>query len=293
MPLPAKRRATTEPMTDYAFALMAGLVLLACSPPAAAPTTPAPEGSLFAARAEQQWRLPGRLAEISGIAASADGRVFAHDDERAVIYEIDVAAGRLIKNFALGDPIETGDFEALAIAPDGLFHMITARGLIYTFREGDDGAHVPFDTIDTGLHRTCEIEGLAYLAAEDSLIIACKRMNDRAMRGTVSLYSWRAEAGARPWLALPEANLATRAGVEHFRPSSVEIDAASGRILLLSASDGALAELGGNGEILSARGLGARHPQAEGVTIAPDGALIISDEAAGGQAMLSRYARVP
>jgi hypothetical protein len=33
--------------------------------------------------------------------------------------------------------------------------------------------------------------------------------------------------------------------------------------------------------------------QAEGLTIGADGALLIADEAAGGQATLSRYARVP
>ena len=276
--------------------IAAALVLFACMRAPAPAAEPAPEGSLFAGAPEQQWRLPAKLNEISGLAVSPDRRVFAHDDETAIIYEIDAAAGRLIKNFALGDPIEAGDFEGIAITPDGQFYLITSRGLLYSFREAADGAHAEFDTIDLGLHRTCEVEGLAYLAAEESLIIACKRMNDRAMRNTVSLYAWRLsapDAPAAPWLALPEANIAARAGVERFRPSSVEIDTASGRILLLSANDGALAELDANGAVLSARALGPRHAQAEGVTIAPDGALIISDEAAGGQATLSRYARAP
>jgi uncharacterized protein YjiK len=281
-------------MTEHAAILAAVLVLLACSPPPAAPPTPAPGASVFAGAPEQQWRLPRQLREVSGLAAGPDGRIFAHDDEAAIIYQVDVAAGRLIKNFALGDPIEAGDFEAMAIAPDGTFYLITSRGLLYAFREGADGAHVEFQTIDTGLHRVCETEGLAYFAAEESLIVACKRMNDRPMRSTISLYAGRPsapDARAAPWLALPEANLTARAGVAHFRPSGVEIDPASGRVLLLSGSDGALAELARNGEVLSARALGPAHAQAEGIAIAADGALLISDEAAGGQATLSRYAR--
>ena len=276
--------------------IAAALVLFACMRAPAPAAEPAPEGSLFAAAPEQQWHLPAKLNEISGLAVSPDRRVFAHDDETAIIYEIDVTAGRLIKNFALGDPIEAGDFEGLAITPDSQFYMITSRGLLYTFREAADGAHTSFETIDTGLHRVCEVEGLAYVAAEDSLIIACKRMNDRAMRNTVSLYAWRPSAPdtpAAPWLALPEANLAARAGVERFRPSSIDLDPVSGRILLLSGNDGALAELDRNGAVLAARALGPRHAQAEGVIVAPDGALIISDEASGGQATLSRYARTP
>jgi len=275
------------------MAIAATLFAYACAPAPSAPASPPPEGSLFAAAPEQQWRLPAQLAEISGLALSPDGRVFAHDDERAVIYEIDVTQGRLVKNFALGDPIETGDFEALAITPDGTFHLISSRGLIYSFREGGDGAHVEFETADTGMHNVCEIEGLAYLAADESLIIACKRMRDRPMRDTISLYKWRAGAPAQLWIAMPEANLATGAGVRDFRPSSVEIDPVSGRILLLSGNDGALAELSPDGAVLAVRALGAGHAQAEGIVIAADGALIISDEASGGQAALSRYARAP
>lgn len=276
-------------------AIFAALALAACAPPQADGDAAVPPGSLFAAAPEQQWRLPRRLAEISGLAAHPDGRVFTHDDEAGVIYEIDVTAGGLIKNFAMGDPIETGDFEGLAITPEGVFYLITSRGLLYRFEEGADGAQVAFETIDTGMHQVCEIEGLAYFAPEESLILACKRMNAQTMRDSVPLYAWRPGApqtAAREWLALPAAQLAQRAGVAQFRPSSVEIDPISGRILLLSGNDGAFAELSREGEILAARAL-AGHAQAEGVTIAPDGTLIISDEAAGGQAMLSRYARAP
>ncbi len=279
--------------TLHALALAGAFWMLACAPAPSAPGAAGASASLFAERAQEQWRLPHELAEISGLATTADGRVFTHDDERAVIYEINASEGRIVKTFALGDPVQTGDFEGIAITPDGAFNLITSRGMLYRFAEGADGANVSFETMDTGLQRTCEIEGLAYFVAEESLIIACKRMNDRAMRGNVSLYSWRADRGAQPWLTLPEADIASRAGVEDFRPSSVEIDRVSGRILLLSANDGAIAELNREGEILSARALGARHAQAEGVTVTRDGALLISDEAAGGQAMLSRYARAP
>src|SRR5688572_27149731 len=50
------------------------------------------------------WDLPSRLHEISGLATSADGRVFAHDDEHAVIYQIDPKQGRIMKWFSLGSP---------------------------------------------------------------------------------------------------------------------------------------------------------------------------------------------
>ena len=56
-----------------------------------------------------RWRLHRRLREISGLASAPGDRIFAHDDERAVIYEID-REGRLVKAFAMGDKPVREDF---------------------------------------------------------------------------------------------------------------------------------------------------------------------------------------
>jgi hypothetical protein len=60
--------------------------------------------------AVQQWRLPDKLKEISGLALSSDGRLFAVADEMAVVYEINYTDGKLVRAFALGDPPVPGDF---------------------------------------------------------------------------------------------------------------------------------------------------------------------------------------
>lgn len=281
-----RRQMTTK------LALLAALMLSACAQQAAPAQAQAIDGSLFAAQPDRQWRLPQQLREISGLALSPDGRLFGHDDEHAVIYEIDAAEGRLVKAFALGDPAERGDFEGLAITPAGEFWMTTSQGLLYRFAEAADGAHAAFERFDTGLRQVCDVEGLAYLAAEDSLILACKRNEARDMRDTISLYAWRPGAArATPWRRLAEADVAHAAGVGRFRPSSLDVDARSGRLLLLSARDAALAELTPQGEILSARALGAQHAQAEGVAALADGSLAIADEGGDGRALLSVYAR--
>lgn len=217
--------------------------------------------------------------------------MFGHDDEHAVIYEIDVTRGALVKAFALGDPVEAGDFEGLAITPSGEFWLTTSRGELYRFREGSDGEHVAFAREDSGAPRACEVEGLAYVA--DSLILACKRHDGRDMRRTVALYQWRFGGEAQIWRTWPEDAFTAAAGGQHFRPSSLDVDQASGRLLLLSAFDAALAEIASDGEIMAVRALGRTHVQAEGVVAAADGALIIADEGAGGRALLSRYARNP
>ncbi|MGD9980031.1 MAG: SdiA-regulated domain-containing protein [Hyphomonadaceae bacterium] len=251
------------------------------------------EGSLFAVTPDQQWGLPDEMREISGMALSADGRLFAHDDERAVIYEIDFNGGRYVKTFSLGDPTLTDDFEGMAIAPDGAFWLTDSQGDLYRFREGENGAHVQYERFDTGLDDVCEVEGLAYLAAEESLILACKQNEARNMRDSVALYRWPYSGEAELWRRLPEPDLARAAGVGRFRPSSIEFDSRTGRIILLSANDAAMVELSGDGAVLSGRDLERAHPQPEGAAILPDGSLVISDEGGDGQALLSRYPRTP
>jgi uncharacterized protein YjiK len=275
-------------------ALLAGAFLAACGDEGSPVTRHVEiQGSLFALELDQQWGLPEELQEISGLAVSPDGRLFAHDDEQAVIYEIDFDGGRYTKSFSLGNPARKGDFEGLAISADGTFWLTDSRGELFSFREGENGAHVEFERIETGLDNICEVEGLAYLAAEESLILACKRNEARDMRENVDLYRWPFSGDAELWRRMSEPELANAAGVGHFRPSSIEFDSRTGRIILISANDAALVELDGEGALLSARELEGPHPQPEGVTVMPDGALVIADEGGDGQGRLSRYPRIP
>jgi uncharacterized protein YjiK len=251
--------------------------------------------SLFAAEPDQQWRLPKRLREISGLALTPDGRVMAHDDETAVIYQIDIDSGEVVKRFALGDPPVRGDFEGLAISADGDFYLTTSKGRLYRFREGDDRTHVGFESFDTSLRDVGELEGLAFQPDDETVILACKTHYTPALRGAVALYAWSPRAPAepaRPWLTIPVAYLADALGARSFHPSSVEIDARTGRLVVLAGRENAMVELDAGGLLLAARGLGEHHRQAEGATILPSGALVIADEGGDGRALMTRYARL-
>ncbi len=285
-----------------ALVAIAVLVLGACGAPvsgqAAAPAAvrAAFGASLFAPAEDRHWGLPKRLKEISGLALTGDGRLLGHNDERAVVSVIDIESGELVKSFSLGDPAVAGDFEGIAVGEGDAIYMIESTGRLYRFAEGANEAHAPFETFDTGLGRVCEVEGLAYQPAQQSLIIACKTNHARAMKKTVALYAWSVRTrtlGARPWLTAPEAPIAAAAGVEGFHPSSVEIDPATGRVILLAAREGALAELNPDGALVAARKLDASHNQPEGAAILRNGALVIADEGTAGlRGGISRYPRV-
>ena len=60
-----------------------------------------------------RWLLPPELSEISGLALTDDGRLFAHNDESARISEIDYRRGTILKHFYAGEKDLRGDFEGL------------------------------------------------------------------------------------------------------------------------------------------------------------------------------------
>ncbi len=251
--------------------------------------------SLFAAEPDRQWRLPYRMREISGLAATPDGRIMGHDDEVAVLYEIDVDTGAVVKRFSAGSPPFRGDFEGLAIGPDGTFYIATSTSILLRFREGEHRASVPYERFDLGLRRIGEVEGLAYLVGEDEVIVACKRTYQPALNGKMMLWSWSPKTPkrpARPWLSVPSAPLAEAVGATTFHPSSVEIDPATGRLIILAARERGMVELDSSGAIVAARKLGRRHRQAEGSAILPNGDLAIADEGGDARALISRYARL-
>jgi uncharacterized protein YjiK len=248
--------------------------------------------SLFADAPNLRWNLPNHLYEISGLALTPDGRVFAHDDERAEVYQLDYIHQSIAKRFRLGDPVVRGDFEDIAISDAGQFFLITSDGLLYSFSEGADRARVEYQQTDVGLRQICEIEGLAFVRADESLIIACKTNYTAPMRHSIALYKWSLrDRRLRLWLNLPETPIDDALGLRGFHPSAIALDPRSGRMIVLAAREHAMIELSATGALLAERSLGDEHRQAEGVVVLSNGDLLLSDEGAGGRALLTRYPR--
>ncbi len=88
----------------------------------------------------RQWKLPGRLQEISGLAMTPDNRLLAHNDEKGIIVEIDYQSGSIVKAFGLTDlskPV-ADDFEGIAVA-DARIYLVSSSGRLYECPEGADG----------------------------------------------------------------------------------------------------------------------------------------------------------
>ena len=252
-----------------------------------------------------QVRLPAELREISGLAVSADGRVFAHGDEEGTVYQLDPHSGRVTKRFALaangsdpdlgkksrGDRL-AGDFEDIAIVGDRFF-LVSSNGVLLEFAEGQDGAAVPYRAYPTGLEQVCEVEGLAHDSSTGSLLLLCKTMREKSERQQVTVYAWSLAdrtLGDTPLFTVPWSALARVTGGKEFNGSAVAV-APGGRSLLMVAGPQQLfAEVGVDGVPLLGGSIdNGAHPQPESLAFLPDGGLLMASEGGKGEAVLARY----
>ncbi|HEX6105313.1 MAG TPA: hypothetical protein VFZ26_07000 [Gemmatimonadales bacterium] len=280
--------------------------LLACREPRAA--VPAGADPSYDLTGAPTWQvdLPGDLHEISGLATAADGRLFAHGDEEAAVYQIDPRAGTVLKRFTLAstgsdpdlgkksrDGRLAGDFEGIAIVEDRFF-LVTSNGVLLEFKEGENGGTVRYEAYPTALSEICEVEGLAHDDRTASLLILCKTMRSKAEREQVAIYAWSlGERGLSPAprLAVPWRELARVTGEEKFNGSALEVMPGDSSLLLLAGPQQLFAEITMEGvPVRGGRLDGNAQPQPEGIALLQDGSVLVASEGGKGDATIAGYA---
>lgn len=278
-------------------AVWAVALQLAAGPPVAAQTSAA--GATLgrydlAAPAADRWELPKALQEISGLAFDSAGRLFAHDDEQAVVYQLDPGTHRVLKRFSLGRPALRGDFEAIAVVR-GQVILATSDGVLYAGREGRDGEAVPYVTQATGVGAVCETEGMAYDSRDRGLLFLCKEPRTRALVGHLAILRWSLERKTldpRPKFLVGLHEITRELKGAGFHPSELVRVPAGGHFLVLSGREHAIVELTAEGKVAAvARLRRGDHRQAEGLALGAGGALVVADEGAGRRGTITLYRR--
>ncbi|MBT8487459.1 MAG: hypothetical protein HKN72_02060 [Gemmatimonadetes bacterium] len=236
-----------------------------------------------------RYDLPGGLDEVSGLALDDEGRLFAHDDERAVIYEVDVETGRVSAGFRVGETAVRGDFEGIAVVGDRFF-LASSTGMLYEFRETSPRSPTEYRRTDTELGSRCEVEGLAHHEVDESLLVACKETPDER-HIVIHRLALDPSRGVLEPIRVQKQGLRAAGGTRNFSPSAIALDPRTGHLVLLAARQEQILEITMGGEIISLFRLSkSRHPRPEGLEFAPGGLLLIADEKDEAGARVTVYA---
>jgi uncharacterized protein YjiK len=245
---------------------------------------------------ETRRKLPDKLQEISGLAVTPEGRLLAHDDERGVVYELNVRKGKISKRFFLGRDVVTADFEGIAVAEGAVF-LVTSGGTLYETREGADEEHVDYQTRDTGIGDVCEVEGLDFEPLDRVLLLACKTTRGSELKDSVTIFRWSLvdkRLAEPPYIRVANDRIREYLPTKKFHPSGIARHPASGNYFILSGREHVVVEITPSGVPVGATQLNnGRHQQAEGIAIdvgdVGDFDIVISDEGDDGRARLARY----
>lgn len=225
--------------------------------------------------------LPVALEEVSGLAMATPNSVFTHNDEHAIVHEIDILQGQTLRSFALGDPTVEGDFEGIAYA-GGRIYLITSDGIIYAAPPGADGERVPYRAYDTGIGPMCETEGLANAPTGGHLLVLCKRLHRKEDEQRLEIHRWALgaeRAEPEPWLSIPLSEILEPQDFAEFRPSAIDFDTERGRLLIVSGKNQVFLQLDLAGHLIDRRRLDPdRHRQTEGIAILPGCRMLLADE---------------
>lgn len=247
----------------------------------------------LSARPKARFKLPARLSEISGLTMTDDGRLFAHDDERGVVYQLDYTTGRIVKQFSLGRWGVRADFEGIAVKGK-VFYLVESNGTLYEFPEGKNDERVSFRTYRTFLTSKNDVEGLCYDPTTDALLLLCKADPGKGYQKHKAVYEFSLKTkslSSQPRLLIPLKDVTRSSDGHLFNPSGIERHPRSGTFFVIAAQGHAIVELASDGTVLAQQRINKKSdPHPEGITFAPDGSLLLCNDGQGGSGSLSVYA---
>jgi uncharacterized protein YjiK len=251
-------------------------------------------------------KLSKQLSEISGLTFNDKNELFAHNDEKSLIYQLDYNSGEILKQFKVGQKTQKEDFEGITFA-NGKFYMVTSNGDLYEFSEGENDEEVSYKKYKTFLDNDNDVEGLCCDPKNNSLLLACKGNPGKKYKGNRAVYEFSLndkKLKKKPRFLLPVEDIMEKYNLDFvsklgefflikdntFAPSGIEFNPTTGNFYILSFKGRMIVEITDDGKIVNQYILNPKqHRQPEGITFSKDNKMIISDEAAGKKPTITVY----
>jgi hypothetical protein len=262
---------------------------------------------------DEKIYLPAELTEISGIELVGPGQMACVQDELGKIYFFDLRMKSISRTVDFG---KKGDYEDLVIS-DSMAYILRSDGVIFKVA-GIANQDLVVSKIKTSLNRTHDTEGLCPGPDGRSLWIVCKgnpgQHDQGALKGKKAVYRFDLageiidpDPVVQINLKIIEdrknlnlftrfsANVGKRLGMIGedwvFQPSAIDIHPLDGNVYVLSHINKTLLVI----DSLNRYSVNFLDPglfrQPEGITFSPSGDLYISNEGAGGRAVILMFKR--
>lgn len=240
---------------------------------------------------EKKIVLDDDLIEISGLTYLENNILAAVQDEKGIIYHIDINKNEIVYKFKFA---KNKDYEGIEMAQN-FYYIISSDGDLYSLNrnEIEDPRTVIFDT---PLNVKNDVEGLAYDAHNKLLLIACKgdpKTKLNKPKGK-AVYAFSLKNNSFELIYTINTNSLTKfldkSKDVKFSPSAIAVHPITRDIFILSYVDRYLIALTKKGELKAAVKLDSRlFKQPEGICFSPTGTLFISNEGKGSKGNILKF----
>lgn len=240
---------------------------------------------------DEKYMLPDYLKEISGLSFYDEKRLLCVQDEKAVIYVMDLDGRGEMKKFDFG---KNGDFEDIAVVGK-IVYVLRSDGRIFGIENFDrDDREVK--EYNTPLSAKNDTEGLTYDKSANSLFIACKGSpavdKDIPYKGYRAIYKFdlvEMKLDKTP-AYLVDLKRSDSYKVSGFQPSGMAISPLNDQIYIISSAGKVLVIIDRQGKVLDLHKLDTEiFQQPEGICFSPSGDLFISNEGRGGKGYILKF----
>lgn len=233
-----------------------------------------------------RFPLPDILEEVSGIAWAGENTLACVQDERGIIFMLDLQKNKITDRFNFAGK---GDYEDIAFNK-GKFYVLRSDGKIFI----TDAAGRNTSSFSTQLDDDNDTEGLVWHPQLKQLLIACKAEPLKGNKKDKAIYAVdlkEEEIDKSPYIELTEKALEKHQGKKRqFSPSGIAIHPATGDYYIISANRPGLIVLDKSKKFKQFLQMSAEYfAQPEGICFSPQGSLFISNEAAGGVADVLQF----
>lgn len=249
---------------------------------------------------EDEWRVevPPALKEISGITPLGKGSVLAINDEKGILYSVDLNAGNIITEIPFD---KDRDYEDLCKVANQVF-ILERDGDLYQFDLETQDSVIKFETIFNYRNDT---EGICFDAKNNRLLISHKEGAPEGVvlpKNTMCVFGFdllKKTVSPVPIISIAQKEIGRIVGnggkPYNFKPSAIGIHPHSGNLYILSSVGKILIIVNPiNNKILHVELLNEQSfPQPEGLCFDENENLLISSEGIDQSGFIAKFKGLP